>query len=78
MDTPGVVEHVNVLKYQPMRMLYVTDPEPIQPFPLDQRVERFNYGQNDQADLRADALGDAEEDIEDDVELDNKIGRAHV
>ena len=44
MDTPGVVEHVNVLKYQPMRMLYVTDPEPIQPFPLDQRVERFNAG----------------------------------
>jgi hypothetical protein len=39
-----VIEGFNVLENQSVRMIVTLDTEPVQPFPLDERMKRFNTG----------------------------------
>ena len=43
-DPDSVVKGFDVLKDQPVRLIMGLDPEAVQPFPLNQGVERFDAG----------------------------------
>lgn len=43
-QSPGIVKHVNVLKYKHMGVIDIFDIKPVQPFSFDKRMERFNTG----------------------------------
>ena len=43
-DPDGVVKSLDVFEYESVGMLYVKDPESVQPLPFDNGVERFDTG----------------------------------